>query len=143
MKRRAEYLVSKRDGRREWLRATKLARSLSAAMEAVGDETAHLAAIELASAVLEAVRRRDEIVAGVDGAAVGAPRVTTAELAVLAERALFVSGRPNAAVRYAAVRDERRRRATVVVSDRRRGLDLALQVDLAQQRRRRITFGRA
>lgn len=137
MKRRAEYLVSKRDGRREWLRATKLGRSLAAAMEAVGDESAHVAAIELASAVLEAVRRRDEITAGVDGAPAGAPRVTTAELAALAERALFVSGRPDAAVRYAAARDQRRRRATVVVGDRRRSLDTALQG------RRRITFGRA
>lgn len=36
MKRQAEFLVRKRDGRCEWLRATKLARSIHAALSAAG-----------------------------------------------------------------------------------------------------------
>ncbi len=36
MKRQAEFLVSKRDGRREWLRATKLARSIHLALRSAG-----------------------------------------------------------------------------------------------------------
>ena len=36
VKRQAEFLVRKRDGRCEWLRATKLARSIHAALSAAG-----------------------------------------------------------------------------------------------------------
>jgi hypothetical protein len=36
MKRRTEHLVEKRDGRTEFLRATKLARSIHLAMHSVG-----------------------------------------------------------------------------------------------------------
>ena len=57
MKRRAEFLVSKRDGRKEWLRATKLARSIHLAMSASGaSETWR--SIDIASTVLMGLRSR-------------------------------------------------------------------------------------
>jgi hypothetical protein len=57
MKRRTEHLVEKRDGRREYLRATKLARSIHLALCGVGvDEDWR--ALELANVVLEGLRRR-------------------------------------------------------------------------------------
>ena len=63
MKRRTEHLVEKRDGRREFLRATKLARSIHLALYEIGvDEDWR--ALELASVVLEGLRSRQR-----DGAA--------------------------------------------------------------------------
>lgn len=55
MKRRTEHLVEKRDGRTEYLRATKLARSIHLALVSVGvDEDWR--ALELANVVLLALR---------------------------------------------------------------------------------------
>ena len=57
MKRRTEHLVEKRDGRREYLRATKLARSIHLALFEIGvDEDWR--ALELATVVLEGLRTR-------------------------------------------------------------------------------------
>ena len=55
MKRRTEHLVLKRDGRTEFLRATKLARSIHLALHSVGvDEDWR--AIEIASVALQTIR---------------------------------------------------------------------------------------
>ena len=51
MKRRSEHLVQKRDGRTEFLRATKLARSIHLALQSVGvDEDWR--ALDVSTAVL-------------------------------------------------------------------------------------------
>jgi hypothetical protein len=128
MKRRAEFLVCKRDGRREWLRATKLARSIAAALRAVSvlqvdrgavpvcgepadpGQADEASALELAGVVLDALRRRRQMVPFGDRA----PFASTAELATAVERVLWVSGRSAAAVRYAEVRAARQRRRAAI-----------------------------
>ena len=57
MKRRAEHLVEKRDGRTEWLRTTKLARSVHQALCSVGVNE-DWRALEVANAVIQGVRAR-------------------------------------------------------------------------------------
>ena len=104
MKRRTEHLVLKRDGRTEFLRATKLARSIHLALHSVGvDEDWR--AIEIASVALQALRRKRGDVA-VDGLAV----LTTSELSDAVQHLLVVTGQPAAAVAYGAVAAERTRR---------------------------------
>lgn len=106
MKRRAEYLVEKRDGRTEWLRATKLARSIHLALQSVGiDEDWR--AIELASAVLAGLRARLQA-ATPEGKRVR--MLTTAELADAALHVLVATGAPAAAAAYGAVAVNRSRR---------------------------------
>ena len=57
MKRRTEHLVEKRDGRTEFLRATKLARSIHLALHSTGvDEDWR--ALEVTSTVLAGLRDR-------------------------------------------------------------------------------------
>lgn len=112
MKRRAEFLVEKRDGRTEWLRATKLARSIHMALASAGvDEDWR--ALELATAVLSGLRsrQRDEQAAG---RRVG--MLTTAQLADAVAHVLVATGAPVAAAAYGLVAAERMRR--------RRSLDL-------------------
>ncbi|MCB9878386.1 MAG: hypothetical protein H6835_12375 [Planctomycetes bacterium] len=104
MKRRTEHLVEKRDGRREFLRATKLARSIHLALFDTGvDEDWR--ALELAGTVLEGVRARRAAAAG--GAEVV---LSTTELADAVQHLLVVTGQPAAAVSYGAVQAERTRR---------------------------------
>ena len=104
MKRRAEHLVQKRDGRREFLRATKLARSIHLALHSVGvDEDWR--ALELANVALQALRCKR------DAAAEGEHVVlTTAEIADAVQHLLVVTGQPTAAVSFGAVAAERSRR---------------------------------
>jgi hypothetical protein len=104
MKRRTEHLVLKRDGRREFLRATKLARSIHLALHSVGvDEDWR--AIEIANVALHALRRKH-----------GEPEreepvlLTTSELSDAVQHLLVVTGQPAAAVAYGAVAAERTRR---------------------------------
>ncbi|MCK5944987.1 MAG: hypothetical protein KAI24_23570 [Planctomycetes bacterium] len=120
MKRRTEHLVEKRDGRREFLRATKLARSIHLALYEIGvDEDWR--ALELASVVLEGLRSKRGrevpvgagIVAGKGGAEVV---LTTSELADAVQHLLVVTGQPAAAVSYGAVRAERSRRRQSVAT---------------------------
>ena len=121
MKRRTEHLVEKRDGRREYLRATKLARSIHLALFEVGvDEDWR--ALELAMVVLEGLRTRrthgDGAATAVDTTAV----LTTAELADAVQHVLVVTGQPAAAVSYGAVqaaRARRRQAAAALVGERR------------------------
>ena len=105
MKRRPEHLVQKRDGRREFLRATKLARSIHLALHSVGvDEDWR--ALELANVVLQALRQKREA-----RAEPGQPvLLTTAEIADAVQHLLVVTGQPTAAVSFGAVAAERTRR---------------------------------
>ena len=109
MKRRTEHLVEKRDGRREFLRATKLARSIHMALFDIGvDEDWR--ALELAGTVLEALRaRRAAADAGEDVV------LSTAELADAVQHLLVVTGQPAAAVSYGAMQAERARRREAMV----------------------------
>ena len=123
MRRRAEYLVEKRCGRREWLRATKLARSILLALSGAGrcaPERAALA-LRLASAVLAHVRGqatapspvvepRSELTARLVPVGV----ITTPAIAAAAVHELLAAGEPLAARRYVEVGLERRRRAAVL-----------------------------
>ena len=129
MKRRAEFLVDKRDGRREWLRRTKLAHSIHMAFHSAdiqaGDEPdpepwragdpepwragdpepwragdlEPWRAVDLASAVLTGLR-------SVHGQAV----LTTHQLAAAVARVLMATGFPLAADAYERCGAERRRR---------------------------------
>src|SRR5262245_51796402 len=111
MKRRSEHLVRKRDGRTEFLRATKLARSIDEALRSVGvDEDWR--AIELANVVLQALRQKRS------GEAEGASGVVlaTADLADAVQHVLVVTGQPAAAVAYGAVAAERNRRRRSVAA---------------------------
>lgn len=118
MKRNEACLVQKRDGRREWLRATKLARSIQSALDGetavcgVGSGVAD--ALEIASAVLADLSRRSG--SALHRGAQAEPIVTTIEIASCVERMLFASGHARAATRYAAVRDDRARRTRVVLT---------------------------
>ena len=105
MKRRTEHLVEKRDGRREYLRATKLARSVHLALCAAGvDEDWR--ALEVANVVLEGLRQRRDLRDELGGAVV----LTTNEIADAVQHLLVVTGQPGAAVAYGAVAAERQRR---------------------------------
>lgn len=107
MKRRAEHLVQKRDGRREFLRATKLARSIHLALHSVGvDEDWR--ALELANVVLQGLRQKR---GGGDGSVDTADVVlTTNDISDAVQHLLVVTGQPTAAVAYGAVAAERSRR---------------------------------
>lgn len=105
MKRRSEHLVRKRDGRTEFLRATKLARSVHNALHSVGvDEDWR--ALEVANVVLEALRQKR------GGGAQGKEPVvlSTSDIADAVQHLLVVTGQPQAAVAYGAVAAERTRR---------------------------------
>jgi hypothetical protein len=112
MKRRSEHLVRKRDGRLEFLRATKLARSVHLALQSVGvDEDWR--ALEVTHAVLTGLRFRQ----GEAGNAT--PVLTTDDLATAVQHVLVVTGQPAAAVAFDAVAVERmRRRSVLAASDR-------------------------
>lgn len=104
MKRRKEHLVEKRDGRREFLRATKLARSVHLALFEIGvDEDWR--ALDVASAVLEGLREKRS-----RQGEVGPVVLTTSEIADSVQHLLVVTGHPAAAVSYGAVQAERERR---------------------------------
>ena len=107
MKRRSEHLVRKRDGRSEFLRVTKLARSIHEALHSVGvDEDWR--AIELANVVLHALRQKRATATGADPTTEIV--LSTAELADAVQHVLVVTGQPQAAVAYGAVAAERTRR---------------------------------
>ena len=115
MRRRTEHLVHKRDGRTEFLRATKLARSIHLALHSVGvDEDWR--AIELANVVLLALRQKHAGTAGAEASGVGsttaapATMLTTTEISDAVQHLLVVTGQPSAAVAYGAVAAERTRR---------------------------------
>ena len=136
MRRRKEHLVEKRDGRREFMRSTKLARSIHLALHSVGvDEDWR--ALELASVVLAALRERGAAttVAATDlvksagtrkpgGGKTGSPKngaqtagaggepavIRTIDIADAVQHVLVATGQPSAAVAYGAVGAERARR---------------------------------
>jgi hypothetical protein len=107
MKRRVEFLVEKRDGRTEWLRSTKLARSIHQALQSAGvDEDWR--ALALATAVLAGLRQRR---ASQAAAGTRLPILSTHELADTVLQVLVATGQPLAAAAYGAVGAERARRA--------------------------------
>lgn len=108
MKRRAEFWVRKRDGRREWLRANKLGRSIQRAVEAAtaGDLAVEdWWAMELTAAVLQGLAKNQ-----------GQGEVlTTSRLARAVEQVLLAMGFPQAAEAYhRAGADQRHRRRILV-----------------------------
>ena len=111
MKRRAEFLVTKRDGRKEWLRATKLGRSIQRAAEAAtaGDVIVEQWwAMELTAAVLQGLRQkcgRGEV-------------LTTACLADAVEQVFLATGFPQAAAAYRQAGAAQRHRRTVLETQR-------------------------
>ena len=109
MKRRKEHLVEKRDGRTEFMRSTKLARSIHRAMHSVGvDEDWR--ALELANVVLTALKERTLAPAGL-AKSLGSPEILkTVDIADAVQHVLVVTGQPNAAVAYGALGAERARR---------------------------------
>jgi hypothetical protein len=103
MKRRSEHLVEKRDGRTEFSRATKLARSVHQALCSVGvDESWR--ALEVTAAVLAGLRQRQA------EAPDGAAPLPTEVIAQAVQQVLVAVGLPGAAVAYAATANERARR---------------------------------
>jgi hypothetical protein len=111
MKRRAEFLVRKRDGRKEWLRATKLGRSIQRAVEAAtaGDVVVEeWWSMELTSAVLQGLRQkcgRGEV-------------LTTACLAQAVEQVFLAMGFPQAAEAYRQAGAAQRHRRTLLETRR-------------------------
>jgi ATP cone domain len=133
MKRRVEFLVEKRDGRREWLRATKLARSIHLALQSAGvDEDWR--ALEVASTVLLGLRRRRA-----DDPMAGCGVLTTTEIADAVQHVLVVTGQPVAAAAYGAVSAERgrRRRALEALSAAAQHRKLAVTGDTLPLRHHR------
>jgi hypothetical protein len=105
MRRRTEHLVEKRDGRREFLRVTKLARSIHLALYGVGvDEDWR--ALDLANVVLEGLRAKREAAGKIGPEGV----LTTDELADAVQHLLVVTGQPAAAVCYGGMQAARARR---------------------------------
>jgi hypothetical protein len=108
MKRRSEHLVQKRDGRLEYLRATKLARSIHLALRSVGvDEDWR--ALDVGAAVLTGLRYRHAASGGE-----APPVLTTADLATAVQSVLIATGQQAAAVAFDAVAAERHRRRAVL-----------------------------
>jgi hypothetical protein len=113
MNRRSEHLVEKRDGRTEFLRATKLARSVHLALHSVGvDEDWR--ALEVTATVIAGLRQKHA-----ESAQHGYAKsmLTTLELFDAVQSVLIATGQAEAAVAYGTVSVERSRR--------RKGFDLA------------------
>jgi hypothetical protein len=117
MKRRSEHLVKKRDGRMEFLRATKLARSVHLALQSVGvDEDWR--ALDVTTAVLAGLRaRREQVLLD------GAPVLSTMELASAVQGVLVANGHAAAAVAFEATQKDRALRRAML-SSRGRGLSI-------------------
>ncbi|MEY4829817.1 MAG: hypothetical protein RLZZ562_1613 [Planctomycetota bacterium] len=117
MKRRSEHLVKKRDGRMEFLRATKLARSVHLALQSVGvDEDWR--ALDVTTAVLAGLRsRREQVLLE------GAPVLSTIELASAVQGVLVANGHAAAAVAFEATQKDRALRRAML-SSRGRGLSI-------------------
>lgn len=111
MKRRAEFLVEKRDGRQEWLRATKLARSLHLALASAGATELWLA-MDLTETVLVAVRKRHLERAAERGGEL--PPLRTLEIADAVQQVLLATGYAQAAWTYTRIGAERRRRGALL-----------------------------
>ena len=131
MRRRAESLVEKRDGRRESLRATKLARSIHLALAECGIRE-DWRALDLASSVLGGLRARraDErsranlsAPQGVaeamrepsDTEVAALPPLSTIELGEAVQQVLLATGHEGAAAAYRAVEETRARQRRAFV----------------------------
>ena len=133
MKRRAEHLVQKRDGRREFLRATKLARSIHLALHSVGVDEAWRA-LEMANVVLLALRQKKRP----DGTDADEVMLTTSEISDAVQHLLVVTGQPTAAVSFGAVAQERVRRRQSLATMARTALATPSPVDALLARERRL-----
>ena len=105
MKRRVEFLVEKRDGRMEWLRASKLARSIHLALLGAGVNE-DWRALDVATAVLAGLRQRR---ADLEQQGRTVNQLRTAELADAVQHVLVATGLPQAAAAYGAVAAQRSR----------------------------------
>ncbi|MCA8951886.1 MAG: hypothetical protein KDE27_20420, partial [Planctomycetes bacterium] len=111
-------------GRTEFMRSTKLARSIHRAMHSIGvDEDWR--ALELANVVLTALRERVASAGGRGSDAI----VRTADIADAVQHVLVATGQPSAAVAYGAIGAERARRHRALVT-LGRGVDLPLEAPL-------------
>jgi hypothetical protein len=119
MKRRSEHLVEKRDGRTEFLRATKLARSVHCALHSVGIDEGWRA-LEVTATVLAGLRHRRQVLEP-PGTAAGL--LTTAEIAEAVQSVLVATGQAAAAVAFGAVAAERGRRRSRAGGGRGLGLE--------------------
>ena len=120
MKRRAEFLVRKRDGRKESLRATKLGRSIRLAAEAATAGDAIIEewwSMELTAAVLAGMRQKR-------GKGVV---LTTRCLGEAVEQVFLATGFPHAADAYRQAGAEQRRRRALLRS--RRLADVAVAAE--------------
>jgi hypothetical protein len=108
VKRTAEFLVKKRDGRREWLRATKLTHSILLAFASVHPDKPDVdepwRAMDVACSVLTGLRSLH----GENAV------LTTDSLAEAVPRVLLATGHANAADAYEKVGAEQQRRQRVL-----------------------------
>ena len=110
MKRTARYRVRKRDGRTEWLRGSKLYRSIGRALAAArgddwaGCEVEEWRTADLAAAVLTGLRKETRRGAN----------LTTSRLAGAVQQVLVATGFPRAAEAYARASGEQRRRRSIL-----------------------------
>ncbi len=128
MKRTARYRVKKRDGRTEWLRGSKLARSIGRALAAArggdwdGFDVEEWRTADLVAAVLTGVRK-----------ATGRNTIlTAARLAVAVQKVLVATGFSRAAEAYSrASGEQRRRRLVLAAAMPRMHHDFVVRLDFA------------
>ncbi|MGE0141706.1 MAG: hypothetical protein AB7I19_02310 [Planctomycetota bacterium] len=127
MKRNVQFLIQKRDGRSEWLRASKIARSLQRACEAAGvpdcdvfDLTAKVMRDLSTRATIAAPSSGDRSTAGSGGSSApgsGAAEsiaLTADAVAASVTRVLYASGLTTAATCYVVAARERSARKQVL-----------------------------
>lgn len=113
MKRSTGFQVRKRDGRLEWLRATKLARSIGQAIAtSLGEE---FGAYGLAGEDWRTSDLTAAILTGLREQYGPGCRLSTANLADAVQQVLVATGFPRAAEEYARVGGEQRRRRAVLM----------------------------
>ena len=110
MKRQAEFLVSKRDGRREWLRATKLARSVHDALAAIGIDDRSVS-LDIATQVVGRLRQQR-----------GMDDLQTSQVGTMVQEELVRRGFSLAALFYAEVGQRKRGREVVSTDLEARGV---------------------
>ncbi len=130
MKRPAEYLVRKRDGRHEYLRSTKLAHSIHCALREVGAAEDWLP-MEIASTVVAGLRVRQAERVATSCITEVRETLSTDELATAVEHVLTATGFAQAAELYANTGAVQRRRQALL-HGRMTGSSAAVDAGLAR-----------